>query len=137
MNITFMTTDRKTILELPIVPDGIEFPSEFYQETMSTIQNGDITLIGNKQLLNVQISSFFPSVRNKYPYQKKGTRTGMQMLDVILSWQKAKKPVRMVVVSQNKTIVNVLVILNIVFKMEKNSDIAYNLTITEYVEGAV
>lgn len=59
MDIFLSTMDRKQIIQLPIVPAEFKIPSPVNNEVFTTINQGDIKLLGRRGLKSLTIDSFF------------------------------------------------------------------------------
>ena len=55
MNVIFSSEDRSETLQLPITPENLEVDFPHNNETFSTIDSGDINLVGRPGLKSIQL----------------------------------------------------------------------------------
>ncbi|WP_416141134.1 hypothetical protein ACM1TL_14475 [Lysinibacillus capsici] len=129
MDIFLSTQDRKQIIQLPIVPAEFKIPSPMSHETFTTINQGDIKLIGRSGLKSLTIESFFPV--KDYPFSRDRTYKGWEYVGIIESWKRV--PVRLIATN---TPINMLVVIdNFEYGIQDGSgDVYYSLALSEFKE---
>jgi len=133
MNITLSANNNADIYVLPIVPPNIEINSPQKNETFEGLK-GDFTLIGNKGLKEISISSFFPVDKN-YSFVAQGAeKNGWKYVEFVENLKKNKTPVRVVMTNKQKhTIFNGLCsVENFKYKPDNVGDIQYTLDLKEF-----
>lgn len=131
MDIFLSTIDRKQIIQLPIVPSEFKIPSPMSHETFTTINQGDIKLIGRRGLKSLTIETFFPS--KEYPFLRDRTYKGWEYVEIIESWNDKRIPIRLIATN---TPVNMLVVIDIFeYGLQDGSgDVYYSLSLSEFKE---
>ena len=59
MDIFLSTKDRKQVIQLPIVPAELKIQDTVNNETFTTVNQGDIKLLGLRGLKSISFDSFF------------------------------------------------------------------------------
>lgn len=129
MDIFLSTMDRKQIIQLPIVPSEFKIPSPMSHETYTTINQGDIKLIGRRGLKALTIDTFFPS--KDYPFLRDRTYKGWEYVEIIESWNDKRFPIRLVA---SNTPINMMVVIDS-FEygpQDGSGDIYYSLALSEF-----
>ncbi len=131
MDIFLSTLDRKQVIQLPIVPAEFKIPSPMSNETFTTINQGDIKVIGRRGLGAVTIETFFPS--KDYPFSRNRTYKGWEYVEIIESWIDKRFPIRLVA---SNTPINMLVVIdNFEYGLQDGSgDVYYSLSLSEFKE---
>lgn len=133
MDIIFSANNNEEIKVMPVMPENLPEVSISYNNiTMSTIY-GELNLIGSKGLRELSLSSFFPC--RQYPFMRpKSTTDWQSYVSFFQRWANNKKPIRIVIVDDNKEILNMAVTVNS-FKwfIKKNKDVEYTVDLKEYV----
>lgn len=131
MDIFLSINNREQVIQLPIVPSSFRIPSPVNNETFTTINQGDIKLIGQRGLKSITISSFFPS--KAYPFNRDNTYKGYEYAEIIESWIDRRLPVRLVATN---TPVNILMTIDeFEYGIQDGSgDVYYTLTLSEFKE---
>lgn len=133
MDIVFATKDRKKILKLPIVPPELEWDNPQKNETMETIQGGEILIPGLRGLTTLTIDSFFPM--KKYPFRKSDVQ-GKEAIEFFMKSKSARQPLRIVVSTKKglELLNKLMIIENFTYGLDRVGDIKYKLDLKEFVE---
>lgn len=131
MNIYLSVNKRKQILKLPILPEEIKINSNRKNETFTTINFGDIKLLGEAGLKDTEIESFFPKNPKSYSFAREKKRKGWDCVKLIESWASKKIPVRLTITG---TPINILMSIDS-FEygvQDGTGDIYYTLSLSEF-----
>lgn len=131
MDIFFSINNRKTVLQLPIVPSEFKIKSPFNNETWSTINQGDILLIGQRGLKSISFESFFP--KKKYKFARTDKYNGWEYAELLETWRDKRIPIRLVITN---TKINMLVLIDD-FEygpQDGTGDVYYSISMTEFKE---
>ncbi|AHN20309.1 hypothetical protein [Lysinibacillus varians] len=131
MDIFLSTMDRKQIIQLPIVPAEFKIPSPVNNEVFTTINQGDIKLLGRRGLKSLTIDSFFPS--KVYPFSRSNKYFGWEYYEIIEGWIDKRMPIRLIM---SNTPINMLVTIeNFEPGLQDGSgDVYYSLALSEFKE---
>lgn len=131
MDIFLSTMDRKQIIQLPIVPASFKIPSPVNNEVFTTINQGDIKLLGRRGLKSLTIDSFFPS--KVYPFSRNNKYFGWEYYEIIEGWIDKRMPIRLIM---SNTPINMLVTIeNFEPGLQDGSgDVYYSLALSEFKE---
>ena len=131
MDIFLSTMDRKQIIQLPIVPAEFKIPSPVNNEVFTTINQGDIKLLGRRGLKSITIDSFFPS--KVYPFSRNTSYFGWDYYEIIESWIDKEMPIRLIM--SNTPINMLMTIENFEAGLQDGSgDVYYSLALSEFKE---
>lgn len=129
MDIFLSVNNRAELIQLPIVPSEFKINSPTNNETFTTINQGDIKLLGERGLKDLTIDSFFPS--KKYSFARSGDYDRWKYVEMIESWADRKLRVRLVVTGSPLNIV--MVIDSFEYGVQDGSgDIYYSLALSEF-----
>jgi len=129
MDIFLSVNNRAEIIQLPIVPSEFKINSPVNNETFTTINQGDIKLMGERGLKDLTIETFFPN--KKYSFARSNQYTRWQYVEMIESWIERKLRVRLVVTGSPVNMVTV--IDNFEYGPQDGSgDIYYSLSLSEF-----
>ncbi|WLR52468.1 hypothetical protein LC040_06080 [Bacillus tianshenii] len=95
MDFFLSINNREQVIKLPVIPSSFKIPSPVNNETYSTINQGEIKLIGLRGLKSITIDSFFPV--KDYPFLRDRTYKGWEYVEIIESWIDRRIPVRLVI----------------------------------------
>lgn len=131
MNIYLSVKNRKEVLKLPILPEEFKINNPQNNETFTTINQGDIKLLGKSGLKDAEISSFFPRKPTHYSFSRNKKIKGWQCVKMINGWIEKEYPVRLIVTG---TPINILMTIdNFEYGVEdKVGDIFYSLSLSEF-----
>lgn len=131
MDIFLSTMDRKQIIQLPIVPADFKIPSPVNNEVFTTINQGDIKLLGRRGLKSITIDSFFPS--KVYAFSRNTSYFGWEYYEIIERWIDKEMPIRLIM---SNTPINMLVTIeNFEPGLQDGSgDVYYSLALSEFKE---
>ncbi|GEC84685.1 hypothetical protein LSP03_44280 [Lysinibacillus sphaericus] len=131
MDIFLSTMDRKQIIQLPIVPASFKIPSPVNNEVFTTINQGDIKLLGRRGLKSLTIDSFFPS--KVYPFSRNNKYFGWEYYEIIEGWIDKRMPIRLIM--SNTPINMLMTIENFEAGLQDGSgDVYYSLALSEFKE---
>ncbi|MEQ6855301.1 hypothetical protein AAHH17_12545 [Lysinibacillus capsici] len=131
MDIFLSTMDRKQIIQLPIVPADFKIPSPVSNEVFTTINQGDIKLLGRRGLKSITIDSFFPS--KVYQFSRNTSYFGWEYYEIIEGWIDKRMPIRLIM--SNTPINMLMTIENFEAGLQDGSgDVYYSLALSEFKE---
>lgn len=129
MDIFLSVNNREEIIQLPIVPSEFKINSPVNNETFTTINQGDIKLLGERGLKDLTINSFFP--KRPYSFSRAKDYERWQYVEMIESWIERKLRVRLVVTGSPVNMVTA--IDNFEYGVQDGSgDIYYSLSLSEF-----
>lgn len=129
MDIFLSVNNREEIIQLPIVPSEYKINSPVNNETFTTINQGDIKLMGERGLKDLTIDSFFPN--HEYSFARSNQYTRWKYVEMIESWIDRKLRVRLLVTGSPVNMV--MAIDNFEYGVQDGSgDIYYSLSISEF-----
>lgn len=129
MDIFLSVNNREEIIQLPIVPSEFKINSPVNNETFTTINQGDIKLMGESGLKDLTIDSFFP--KRAYSFSRSDAYERWQYVEMIESWKERKLRVRLLVTGSPVNMVTA--IDNFVYGVQDGSgDIYYSLSLSEF-----
>ncbi|RKD26681.1 hypothetical protein BEP19_15855 [Ammoniphilus oxalaticus] len=129
MDIFLSINNREQVIQLPVVPSEFRIPNPQNHETFTTINQGDIRLIGKRGLQTITIDSFFPS--KDYPFLRSRQYWGWEYVDIIQSWIDREVPIRLIITN---TPINMAVTIDD-FEYgprDGSGDVYYTLPLTEF-----
>lgn len=135
LKIYLSINNGEQVMLLPITPEEYEIKESWNnQEVEMLYQN--LNLIGNRQMSNVELSSFFPI--REYPFSLNNTMFGMDYVNMIMTWQDRKLPLRLTIVNTDtslkiETVSLPVTIDTFTHKTGKDGDIYYTLSLREFV----
>lgn len=131
MDIFLSINNREQVIQLPIVPAEFKVASPVNHETYTTINQGDMKLIGQRGLKSLGIDSFFPS--KVYPFNRDNTYKGWEYAEIIESWINRRLPIRLIATN---TPVNMLMTIdNFEYGLQDGSgDVYYSLQLSQFSE---
>lgn len=104
MDIFLSINNSEQVIQLPIVPREFKIPSPVNHEVHTTINQGEIKLIGRRGLKSVSFDSFFPS--QVYSFARANTLMGWEYVEMIESWIDRRIPIRLVITSTPRDTAN-------------------------------
>lgn len=121
--------NHEEMFNLPINPPSFELSEGNLNKTVTLLNVGEITLIGNRGRIGCKLSSFFPSSRS--PHYWRADREPMEYINTLLKWKNSKRPIRFIISDSE---VNLAMALeNITYsKREGDDDVYYTLDMSEY-----
>ncbi|MEK5330255.1 hypothetical protein [Lysinibacillus sp. FSL W8-0992] len=131
MDIFLSTMDRKQIIQLPIVPSDFKIPSPVNNEVFTTINQGDIKLLGRRGLKSITIDSFFPS--KAYSFSRNNKYFGWEYYEIIEGWIDKRMPIRLIM---SNTPINILMTIESFEAglQDGSGDVYYSLALSEFKE---
>lgn len=129
MDIFISINNREEVIQLPVVPAEFSIPSPVNHQTFSTVNQGDLRLIGKRGLKGITIDAFFPA--KDYPWLRSRQYTGWEYVEKIEAWIDRERPIRLIITG---TPINMaMTIDNFEYGVRDGSgDIYYTLALTEY-----
>ena len=136
LDIIFSNENRKEVLQLPIIPETLEVSFPHNNEVFSTVDGGDINLIGRPGLKSITLTSWFPM--KKYSFAKSPV-LAPEAKEYFVKFKRERKPVRIVIVNKNSyTSHNELyAIEEFNFGYDRAGDMTYTLSLKQYVPKKV
>ena len=131
MDIFLSINNRKQVIQLPIVPAEFKVTSPINHETFTTINQGDMKLIGQRGLKSLGIDSFFPS--KVYPFNRDNTYKGWEYVEILESWINSRLPIRLIATN---TPINILMTIdNFEYGLQDGSgDVHYSMQLSQFRE---
>lgn len=129
VDIFISINNREQVIQLPIVPREFQIGSPHGNETFKTISQGEIKLIGLRELKTLSIASFFPA--KDYPFSRNKTYKAWEYVEIIESWADRRKPIRVIITD---TPINLaMTIDNFEYGPRDGSgDVYYTLSLSEF-----
>lgn len=129
MDIFLSINNREQVIQLPIVPSEFVISSPINNEKFTTINQGEIKLIGQRGLKLLKIESFFP--KNHYSFSRDRSYVGWEYVETIESWIERRMPIRLIITD---TPINLaMTIENFEYGVQDGTgDIYYSLTLEEF-----
>lgn len=136
MDIIISDQNRTETIQLPIIPEQLEVSFPHNNEVFSTVDGGDINLIGRPGLKSVTISSWLPG--KAYPFAK-STLLMYEGKEFFVKYKRTRKPIRVVIVNNNGyTYHNELyAIEEFSFGYDRVGDMPYTLVLKQFVPSKV
>ena len=136
MDIIISDQNRTETIQLPIIPERLDVSFPHNNEVFSTVDGGDINLIGRPGLKSISLSSWLPG--KEYPFAK----SNLQMYEgkeFFVKYKRIRKPIRVVIISNSGyTYHNELyTIENFTFGYDRAGDMTYTLDLTQFVPSKV
>lgn len=129
MDIFLSINNREQVIQLPVVPSEFKISSPMNNETFTTINQGDLKMIGQRGLKSLTIESFFPA--KDYPFLRSREYFGWQYVDIIEAWIDRRVPIRLI--ATNTPINMAMTIENFEYGPQDGSgDIYYSLQLSEF-----
>lgn len=126
-------SNESEIKVLPVIPPGLQIPSDVRQNSEVTLLNiGTVTIPGEKRTKVFDISSFFP---NKYYdfIDPQSNYDGWSYIEFIENSIENNFFINVVVTQNNKEILNMrTIVTDFSYNLDKAGDIIYNLKLKEY-----
>jgi hypothetical protein len=96
--------DRKTVLQLPIIPEEMpSFAKSSSNEEFETFSNGVYNIIGDVGLKEFTLESYLPGKGKNYPFQRVKNINPDVYLDLINNAMTNKQPLRVIIVRGGDT----------------------------------
>lgn len=129
MNLFLSTDNHKTIIKLPIMPSEFRISSTYNNEVFTTINQGDIKLLGQRGLKSLSWDSFFPARR--YAFNRANDYSGWEYVELFESWRDQDEPIRMLMT--NSPINMLMTIDEFEYGLQDGtSDVYYSMTLSEF-----
>lgn len=136
MDIVFSAENRKETLHLPIIPETIDIAFPHNNQVFSTIEDGDINLIGMQGLKSISFSSWFPM---KEYYFAKSKVTGEEGKAFLTKWKRKRRPIRIVITNKNGLELHneLYAIESFDFGFDRTGDMTYSLNLKQFITKQV
>lgn len=136
MDIIFSADNRKETLHLPIIPEELDVSFPHNNEVFTTIDGGDINLIGKPGLKSISFASWFPM--KEYPFAKSSV-LAPECKEFFVKWKRLRKPIRVLIINKNGyTFHNELYAIDdFTFGYDRVGDMTYSLKLSQFVEKQV
>ena len=129
MDVFISINNREQVIQLPVIPSEFRIPSPVNNETFTTINQGDIKLIGQRGLKSITLDSFFP--KNDYPFLRSREHWGWEYVEIIESWIDRRLPIRLIITG---TPINIAMSIDS-FECgprDGSGDVYYSLVLSEF-----
>lgn len=131
MDIFMSINNREQVIQLPIVPSEFKIASPVNHETYTTINQGDMKLIGQRGLKSLGIDTFFPS--KVYPFNRDNTYKGWEYVEIFEAWIDRRLPIRLV--ATNTPINMLMTIDSFEYGLQDGSgDVYYSMQLSHFKE---
>lgn len=136
MEIVFTDENRKEILHLPIIPETFDVSFPHNNETISTIADGDMSVIGMPGLKKLSFDCWLPSKRYSFA---KSNLTAQQGKAFFTKWKRKRRPIRIVVTSKDGWEIHneLYAIDDFTFGYDRVGDMPYSLSLTQFIPKKV
>ena len=136
MEIILSNEKRTEILQLPIIPEALEVSFPHNNEVFSTVDGGDINLIGRPGLKSISLNSWFPS--KEYSFAKSPVLMS-EGKEFFVKYKRIREPIRVVIINKNGyTFHNELyVIEEFTFGYDRAGDMTYTVNLKQFVPSRV
>ena len=136
MDILLSVNNREQFFTLPVLPKEFKIQSGMKNETFDTISQGEIKLIGMKNLRSITLQSFFPN--RDYPFLRgqEGNRKykAWDYVNMIEEWKNRRVPIRMIISDMPENLGNMACTIESFEygQQDGTGDIYYTLTLSEF-----
>jgi len=129
IDIYLSINNREEVIQLPVVPSEFQIASASNHQTFTTVNQGDLRMLGKRGLSAMSLASFFP--KQDYPWLRSRQYTGWEYIEKIEAWRDRERPIRLIITG---TPVNMaMTIDSFEYGVQDGSgDIYYTLALTEY-----
>lgn len=136
MDIVISNRNRTEILVLPFIPQDLEVSFPHNNEVFTTVDAGDVNLIGRPGLKRISLSSFFP--KKAYPFAKSAVLMA-EGKEFFVKYKRTREPIRVVITNnEGYTFHNDLyVIENFTFGYDRIGDMIYTVDLAQFVASKV
>lgn len=136
LDIILTSENRKEILQLPIIPETLDVSFPHNNEVFTTIDGGDINLIGMPGLKGIQIACWIPT--KEYSFAKSKV-LAPQAKEFFTRYKRKRQPIRVVITSKEGWEMHneLYAIEEFVFGYDRVGDMTYTLSLTQYVKKKV
>jgi len=122
--------NSEEVILLPVTPPEYEVSENWNNQEVAGLYQA-LNIIQYKGLAKIDISSFFP-VRD-YPFLLNRNRWGIEYVNTILRWTKRSVPIRLIIIKDGSTEVNMAVSIDgFTYATKKDGDIYYTLNLKEF-----
>ncbi len=133
MDIVFSANNRAEVMIIPIVPNDISIEQSQSNDTYTGLSM-DLNMIGNLGLRTLELSSIFPVNKNYKFIKANSNANGWDYVDFFNKWRGKKVPIRIVITDGAEERLNMACTVdNFSYSVDKAGDIAYSLSLREYV----
>lgn len=136
MDIVFSAENRKEVLHAPIIPEAMQISFPHVNQTIQTINDGEINIIGLPGLKAISFSSWIPN--RKYSFAKSSV-LAPQAKEFFTKWKRKRRPIRIVITSNNGWEIHneLYAIEDFTFGFDKVGDMTYSLSLKQFVPKQV
>ncbi len=131
MHIVFSANNRQETMVLPFPPASVGVESTQENEDFSGL-SGPLKLIGNMALRTISLQSFFPIGFRPSGMNPYASTDGWAYVDFLERWRSRKVPLRLVITTDDREMVNMACVIDTFLYEKKINRIEYTLDITEY-----
>ena len=137
-NIYFSTSDRKTVIELPILPEEMpDLSRTADNEEFKTFNNGNFNLPGTMGLISFSLDNFLPAYADKYSWAKSQINP-YTLINFWASNMSKKTPIRIItnrgdIKGLPSESLNLLILVESMnWHDKRNGDVKYTINFKEY-----
>ena len=127
--------DRKTVLQLPIIPEEMpSFSKSCSNEEFESFSNGKYNLISDVGLLEFTLESYLPGKGKNYPFQRVKNINPDLYIELINAAMSNKKPLRIIIVRGGNSfnINNTFSVESFEWHDDKVGDYQYSLSLKQW-----
>lgn len=127
--------DRKTVLQLPIIPEEMpSFAKASFNEEFETSLDGTYNIIGSVGLQEFTLASFLPAKGRNYSFQRVKNINPDLYIDLINRAMLNKKPLRILIVRQGGSynINNTFSVESFEWHEDKVGDYQYSISFKQW-----
>ena len=126
--------DKKTVLQLPIVPEQMPSLSKSAKnEEFETFNNGTFNIIGDVGLTEFTLEAWLPASGRNYSFQRVKNINPDNYIYLMNSAMQNKKPIRIVIIKEGKYICNTLFsVESFEYHDNKICNIEFSLSVKEW-----
>lgn len=121
-------TDR---IVLPVNPAEVEVSMPQLNQKQTLLNMGSVNLKGNRDLVTVKLSSFFPG--RSSPFFRYAETTPKLYKERLLNWKDGKQTVRLIITDMGLNLAMLIDEFDCTIR-EGSGDLSYSLTLSEYRE---
>ncbi|BAK15856.1 uncharacterized protein containing LysM domain [Solibacillus silvestris StLB046] len=136
MEIVFTDENRIEILHLPIIPETFDVSFPHNNETITTISDGDMLVLGLPGLKTIAFNCWLPNKSYSFAKSKVMAQQGK---DFFTKWKRKRRPIRIVVTSKDGWEIHneLYAIDDFTFGYDRVGDMPYSLSLTQFIPKKV
>ena len=128
----FSANNREQVMVLPWTPPGLQIAERQNNNTFDGLSRGR-AMIGTMAPRVISFSSIFPKVHQRWMHPQ-ALHTPLDYVEFFRKWREELVPIRIVITDNTREIINMAVTVDdFTWKLRKNGDYEYSITLSEYV----